>query len=155
MSVAVRIHRSEAGDDQIPLPSYESDGAAGMDVRANLHSDQRQAGITLRPMARAMVPTALLLEIPAGYEIQVRPRSGLSLKQGLTLVNAPGTIDSDYRGELGLLIINLGTEPVLISHGMRLAQLVLAPVARAEWMIADELSETARGAGGFGSTGRN
>ncbi|MBK8197548.1 MAG: dUTP diphosphatase [Acidobacteria bacterium] len=133
------------------LPAYETAGSAGMDVRAAVP----EAGpIVLKPGERAMVPTGLSVAIPAGYEIQVRPRSGLAAKHGLTCLNTPGTIDSDYRGEIKVILINLGAEPFTIQRGERIAQLVLAPVTRLAWREVDALGETERGAGGFGSTGR-
>jgi dUTP pyrophosphatase len=145
--IGLRVQRLPHGAD-LPLPHYASEGAAGMDVVAALDQPMQ-----LAPGARAAIPTGLAMAIPHGYEIQVRPRSGLALKQGLTVANAPGTIDSDYRGELKVLLINLGQEPVLIERGMRIAQLVLAPVTRALLHPVDSLDETARGTGGFGSTG--
>ena len=110
--------------------------------------------LTLKPMARVLVPTGLAMEIPQGYEMQIRPRSGLALKQGVTMVNAPGTIDSDYRGEIGVILINLGKDEFELRHGERIAQMVLAPVTRCAWIEVEELEETRRGAGGFGSTGK-
>lgn len=145
---------TDEADAGIALPAYASDGAAGADVRANFPAPERAAGLVLNPGARALVPTGLRLEIPEGFEVQVRPRSGLALKHGLTVGNAPGTIDSDYRGPLGVILINLGVEPVTISHGERIAQLVVAPVVRGRFELAADLSETRRGDGGFGSTGR-
>jgi dUTP pyrophosphatase len=132
----------------IPLPAYESDGAAGMDIRAYLGAE-----LVLAPLERAKVPTGLFLEIPPGYEAQIRPRSGLAARQGLTVLNSPGTIDSDYRGELEIILINLGAEPRTIQNGDRIAQLVLSPVVRAAVLEAESLSSTKRGSGGFGSTG--
>ncbi len=140
-------------DPDLPLPAYATAGAAGMDVSANLAPEDRAGGLTLAPGQRALVPTGLALEIPEGHEAQMRPRSGLALRHGLALVNSPGTIDCDYRGELGIIVINLGAEPVVIAHGMRIAQMVLAPVTRATPRLVASLGETARGAGGFGSTG--
>lgn len=137
------INRSEH-----PLPSYETEASAGMDVRANL-----DAPVTLAPMQRALIKTGLFLEIPAGYECQVRPRSGLALKKGLTVLNAPGTIDADYRGEVGVILINLSDESVVIENGERVAQLVFAEFKQAQWEVVEALTETERGAGGFGSTG--
>lgn len=151
----IRVLREDWADPAVPLPSYETAGAAGADVRANLPSAERDAGFVLAPMARWVVPTGLRIEIPVGFEVQIRPRSGLALKHGISLPNTPGTIDSDYRGPLGVLLINLGTEPFLISHGERIAQLIVAPVVQARFDLVDGLSETARGAGGFGSTGRS
>jgi dUTP pyrophosphatase len=152
MSVRVGIRRLPGHDPEIPLPAYATAGAAGMDVRANFPADQR-AGLTLQPMQRALIATGLSLAIPDGHEIQVRPRSGLALKHGLALVNAPGTIDSDYRGPLGILLVNLGDQPFAIAHGDRIAQLVLSPVTRCDWDELAELVASARGSGGFGSTG--
>ncbi len=135
----------------LELPAYETSGSAGMDVRAAVPVAEP---ITLKPGERAMVPTGLSVAIPEGYEIQVRPRSGLAAKHGLTCLNTPGTIDSDYRGEIKVILINLGAEAFVIQRGERIAQLVLAPVTRLAWSEVDALDETARGAGGFGSTGR-
>jgi len=151
--VAVGIRVLPGRDPALPLPGYATAGAAGMDLCANLAPADRAAGLRLAPGARALVPSGLALEIPPGHEMQLRPRSGLALRQGLTLLNSPGTIDSDYRGELGVILVNLGAEPVVVEHGMRVAQMVLAPVARAAWREAGALAATARGAGGFGSTG--
>jgi dUTP pyrophosphatase len=135
-------------DPRIPLPRYESEGAAGMDVRAFLEEP-----VIVPVLGRVRVPTGLFLEIPRGYEAQVRPRSGLAFRAGLTVLNAPGTIDSDYRGELEVLLVNFGAEPFRVEDGDRIAQLVIAPVCRAEPAEAVSLEETRRGGGGFGSTG--
>lgn len=135
----------------LSLPAYETIGSAGVDVRAALPED---APIVLAPGARDMIPTGLSVAIPQGYEIQVRPRSGLAAKHGLTCLNTPGTIDSDYRGEIKVILINLGQEPFTITRGERIAQLVLAPVTQLAWEEVETLDETERGAGGFGSTGR-
>jgi dUTP pyrophosphatase len=132
----------------LPLPSYATDGAAGADLSAAVETE-----LVLEPGARAAVPTGLVVEIPAGHEGQVRPRSGLAITAGLTVVNAPGTIDSDYRGELKVLLVNLGTEPVIIGRGDRIAQLLIAPVTRASFVETEGLSSSERGEGGFGSTG--
>jgi dUTP pyrophosphatase len=132
------------------IPQYESEGASGLDVRAQIGSP-----ITIKPFQRMLVPTGLSMEIPKEYEIQARPRSGLSLKKGLTLVNTPGTIDADYRGEIKMIMINLGEEDVVIEDQERIAQLVICPVVKAEMIMADDLTDTERGAGGFGSTGSN
>lgn len=153
MTVAVRVRRLPHHDPALPLPSYATAGAAGADLCACLPAEARAAGLALAPGARALVPSGLAVAIPEGYEIQVRPRSGLALRHGLALPNGPGTIDSDYRGEVGVILVNLGAEPVTIAHGMRIAQLVLAPVTRIEWVEAEALEASARGAGGFGSTG--
>lgn len=144
-SVPVRVKRLPHGEG-LELPKYATDGAAGMDVLA-------AEDVTLAPGARHAVATGLAVAIPAGYEIQVRPRSGLALKHGISVPNTPGTIDSDYRGELKVIMINLGAETFEIRRGDRVAQLVLAPVTQASWDEVDELDETARGQGGFGSTG--
>ncbi len=140
-------------DPALPLPAYESEGAAGMDLRASLHPGDRADGIKLPSLGRALVPTGLSMAIPEGFEGQVRPRSGLAARHGITLTNTPGTIDADYRGEIMVLLINLGPETFVIRHGARIAQLVIAPVAQAGLVEVDELSETARSGGGFGSTG--
>lgn len=153
MSVAISVLREAWADVLVPLPSYETPGAAGADLRANLPLDQRDKGLRLAPMQRVIVPTGLRVEIPPGYEMQLRPRSGLALKQGLTLLNTPGTIDSDYRGPLGILVVNLGQAGFGIQHGERLAQIVVAPVVQADFVETFGLGETDRGAGGFGSTG--
>ena len=149
MKQALRILRLPHSAD-LPLPSYETAGAAGMDLRAAVPEG---ASLTLTPGARALVPTGLVLEIPAGFEGQVRPRSGLALKNGVTCLNSPGTIDSDYRGEVKVILANLGSDEFEVTRGMRIAQIVIAPVARAEIVETSELSDTARSGGGFGSTG--
>ncbi len=131
-----------------PLPAYATPFAAGLDVRAD-----NAEPIVLKPLERTMVPTGLYLEIPAGYEVQVRPRSGLAAKRGVTVLNAPGTIDADYRGEVCVILVNLGTEPFVIERGERIAQLVLARHEVIEWEESEELAASERGAGGFGSTG--
>ncbi|MFY7664906.1 MULTISPECIES: dUTP diphosphatase [Flavobacterium] len=144
--LAVKIINTSA----FPLPAYESDLAAGIDLRAAISEP-----ITLQPLQRTLVKTGLFLELPAGTEAQVRPRSGLALKQGITVLNAPGTIDADYRGEVGVILINLGAETAVISPGDRIAQLVFARYEQAVFEEVNELTATARGAGGFGSTGKN
>lgn len=133
------------------LPQYQSDGAAGMDLVAALPEGQ---DIVLNPGERALIPTGLAIELPRGYEAQVRPRSGLALKDGVTVLNSPGTIDADYRGEIGVILINFGQSPFLVRRGARIAQLVVSPVERAAFIKSDVLAESARGAKGFGSTGR-
>ncbi|MEJ8572675.1 dUTP diphosphatase [Microbaculum marinum] len=148
MPVTVRILRLPHGAG-LPLPAYESEGAAGLDLRAAI--DQPQ---TLPAGDRALVPTGLAFELPGGYEGQVRPRSGLAAKHGVTVLNTPGTIDSDYRGEVKVILVNLGAEPFIVEPGSRIAQLVVAPVTRATLVEAEELTRSDRGAGGFGSTGR-
>ena len=141
----VRLPEAEG----LPLPAYMSAGAAGADVVAALTED-----LVLAPGARALVPTGLALEVPPGYEVQVRPRSGLAHRHGVTLLNTPGTIDSDYRGPLGVILVNLGSEPFVVRRGERIAQLVVAPVVRAAFREVDLLAASERGPGGFGSTGR-
>lgn len=153
MTVTVTFQRLQGSDPAIALPAYATDGAAGADIRANFPPDQRATGLTLAPMDRALVPTGLACAIPQGFEMQVRARSGLALKHGLALVNAPGTIDSDYRGPIGVIVINLGPVPFTIEHGMRIAQIVIAPVTQAQFALTDQLEATDRGKGGFGSTG--
>ena len=130
------------------LPAYETSSSAGMDVRANIDSP-----IVLKPMSRALIPTGLFLEIPHGYECQVRPRSGLALKKGVSVLNTPGTIDADYRGEVGVILFNMSDQDFTVENGERIAQLVFAPVLQVEWDESETLTETKRGAGGFGSTG--
>jgi len=147
MSVELRIHRL-AGTDDLPLPSYMSEGASGMD----LYSANSEP-ITLAPGDVRLVPTGIRIELPHGYEAQIRPRSGLAAKHGVTVVNAPGTIDSDYRGEVKVILGNVGREPFEITRGTRIAQMVIAQVVRARVIEADSLNDTARGAGGFGHTG--
>lgn len=154
MTPVLDILWEDWADRAIPLPRYETAGAAGADLRANLREADRAAGLVLGPMGRMIVPTGLRVAIPEGWEMQIRPRSGLALKHGITLPNTPGTIDSDYRGPLGVLLVNLGSEPFTIAHGDRIAQAIVAPVARAGFRVVEALPETARGAGGFGSTGR-
>lgn len=153
MSVTVRVLREDWADPAIALPSYETGGAAGADIRANLAPENREAGVTLAPMERRIIPTGLRVEIPAGYEMQIRPRSGLALKHGLSLPNTPGTIDSDYRGPLGVLLVNFGADSYTIAHGDRIAQAIIAPVVQAAFDVVGSLGDSDRGAGGFGSTG--
>ncbi|MDR2535603.1 MAG: dUTP diphosphatase [Treponema sp.] len=143
----IKVYKKES---QIPLPQYETSGAAGMDLRAFLGE-----ALYIAPLQRVRIPTGLIFEIPGGYEAQIRPRSGLAFRQGLTVLNAPGTIDSDYRGEIEVILINLGTESVTVKNGDRIAQAVIAPVSRAVIVetASDALSSTIRGTGGFGSTG--
>ncbi|MEL6618005.1 MAG: dUTP diphosphatase [Pseudomonadota bacterium] len=150
-NVPLQIVRVAGSDPNVPLPGYESDGAAGADLRANFAGGQ---GVVLAPGARALIPTGLAMAIPQGFEVQVRPRSGLALTHGIALVNSPGTIDSDYRGEVGVILLNTSDTPFAVDHGARIAQMVLAPVVQAAVREVDALDDTARGAGGFGSTGR-
>lgn len=147
-SVPISISRVE-GTADLPLPRYESAGAAGIDLRAAIPTTLR-----LNPGQRLLVPTGIRIALPDGYEAQVRPRSGLALEQGIALLNSPGTIDPDYRGETAVILINLGSEPVEIQRGLRIAQLVIAPFVRINWHEVEELPPTVRGAGGFGHTGR-
>jgi len=133
---------------QHALPNYETVASAGMDLRANLTES-----ITLNPLERAIVKTGLFIELPIGYEAQVRPRSGLAAKRGITVLNSPGTVDADYRGEIGVILVNLSNDPFVVENGERIAQLIIAKHERAEWIDVQELSETSRGEGGFGSTG--
>ncbi|GAN80699.1 dUTP diphosphatase [Acidocella aminolytica] len=146
-SVGVKIRRLPHGEG-LNMPTYATKGAAGMDLLAAV-----QAPVTIEPGKRTLIPTGFCIALPDGYELQVRPRSGLALKNGITVPNTPGTIDEDYRGEVGVILLNTGDTPFEITRGMRIAQAVLAPVVRAAWEEVDDLSETSRGAGGFGSTG--
>ena len=132
-----------------PLPEYATPLSAGLDLRATLSSP-----VTLRPMGRALIPTGLFIALPPGFEAQVRPRSGLALKKGIGVLNSPGTIDADYRGEIGVILVNLSDEPFVVQDGERIAQMVVARHERVEWTAVDELDETERGAGGFGHTGK-
>ena len=148
--IEVLLTRAPGADPALPLPDYATAGAAGADLRA----DTGGAVVTLPPGGRALIATGLMVAVPEGHEMQLRPRSGLALEHGVTLANAPGTIDADYRGPLGVILLNLGNAAFDVTHGMRIAQAVVAPVARAAWREVGALSATARGAGGFGSTGR-
>lgn len=132
----------------LPLPSYATEQSAGMDLTAAI-----DIAITLQPMERKAIPTGLAIALPPGFEAQIRPRSGLAIKNGITMINAPGTIDADYRGEVAVLMINLGTEAFVVERGMRIAQMVIAKYETANWQVVTELNETSRGTGGFGSTG--
>ena len=154
MTPVVKLVWVDGADRSLPLPAYETAGSAGADLRANLAVEDREAGFSLAPMQRAVVPTGLRVELPPGYEMQIRPRSGLAVKYGITLPNTPGTIDSDYRGPLGVVLVNLGHETYCIRHGDRIAQAVIAPVLQARFEVAEGLTESERGTGGFGSTGR-
>lgn len=153
--ISMKLMRVAGSDVSQELPSYESKGAAGMDLRANFKDDLRATGICVLAGTRVLVPTGLALAIPVGYEAQIRPRSGLALKHGISLVNSPGTIDSDYRGEIGVILINHGTDDFQINHGDRIAQILFAPVTRGVFEEVETLEGTVRGAGGFGSTGRS
>ena len=144
----LQISWVEGADTSIGLPHYETPGAAGADLRAHLPE-----GAILVPGQRMLVPTGLKMAVPRGFEVQIRPRSGLALKKGIALVNSPGTVDADYRGEVGIILLNTGSETFTINHGDRIAQMVLAPVIQAQFDLVETLDPTARGAGGFGSTG--
>lgn len=151
--IKVLVKKLSHYDESFSLPRYETAGAAGADVRASLGLGE---ALLIKPGERVLVPTGLSMEIPFGYEVQVRPRSGLSFKTGLMVLNSPGTIDSDYRGEVKIILGNLSSKDEVINHGDRVAQLVLAPVTQAHYMVSEnDLTETARGSGGFGSTGKN
>ena len=143
--ITVKVINNSANE----LPSYATDLSAGMDVRANIAEP-----VVLKPLERTLIPTGLRVELPTGYEMHLRPRSGLALRNGITLLNSPGTIDADYRGEIGVIIINLSSEPFTINPGERICQAVVAPYTRVAWQPATELSDTDRGEGGFGHTGK-
>lgn len=153
MAPELRIVWEDGADRDLALPSYETPGAAGADIRANLPAEDRATGVVLAPMQRRVIPAGFRVEVPHGFEMQIRPRSGLALRHGITVPNAPGTIDSDYRGPLGVLLINLGDAPFVVRHGDRIAQMILAPVVQMRFAVVEHLEDTARGAGGFGSTG--
>lgn len=146
----IEIARTPNADPALPLPAYASTGAAGADLRADLGG----GSVSIAPGARTLIATCLTLAIPQGWEVQVRPRSGLALKHGVTVLNSPGTIDSDYRGPLGVILINLGDQPFQVNHGDRIAQMVVAPAPQAGFRLVAALDQTARGTGGFGSTGQ-
>ncbi|MCY1080772.1 dUTP diphosphatase [Archangium lansingense] len=148
-SVSVRVRRVRAHPEPLALPRYETELAAGMDLRADIDGE-----LTLGPLERVAVPTGLALALPAGYEAQLRPRSGLALKHGITLLNSPGTVDADYRGEVKVLLVNLSSQPFTLRRGERIAQLVVAPVSQVSLVELTVLDDTERGEGGFGSTGR-
>lgn len=148
----IKIKKLAHFDDKLDLPKYETELAAGADLRASL---ENQDSFVIKSKSRALIPTGLAFEIEPGYEVQIRPRSGLSLKTNLLVANSPGTIDADYRGEVKIILANLGDEDYIIQHGDRIAQMVLAPIVQAKIEIVETLSDTKRGAGGFGSTGKN
>lgn len=148
----IQLAWGEGADRGLPLPTYQSAEAAGADICANLLAADRVGGLVVAPGAVVLVPTGLRMQIPLGFEVQIRPRSGLALKHGIMLPNSPGTIDSDYRGPVGVILLNLGAEDFVVTHGMRIAQMVVAPVVQALFRLGS-LSETDRAAGGFGSTG--
>lgn len=147
----IKIKKCEHFDDKLPLPTYETKDAAGADMRACIAEEDQ---IVIKPGQRVLIPTGLCFEIEPGYEVQIRPRSGLSLKTSLLVVNSPGTIDADYRGEVKIILGNFGNRDEVIEHGDRIAQMVLAPITQAKFQLVEELSDTERGAGGFGSTGK-
>ncbi len=151
--VVVKILWEQWADRSVALPAYQTAGAAGADICANFPEGERAAGMVLAPMERRVVPTGIRVEIPEGYEMQIRPRSGLAMKFGITVPNTPGTIDCDYRGPLGVALVNLGAAPYVVRHGDRVAQCVVAPVVQAGFEVVVSLGDTARGPGGFGSTG--
>lgn len=145
--IRIQIKRVRPGSTEIPLPVYMTEGSAGMDLCADIHGD-----LHLAPMERSLIPTGVAVALPQGFEAQIRPRSGLALKQGLTLINSPGTIDPDYRGEIQLIAINLGQEPVIIQRGQRIAQIVIQRIVRVRWLEVEELPLSDRQTGGFGHT---
>ncbi|MEM7526848.1 MAG: dUTP diphosphatase [Pseudomonadota bacterium] len=151
--LAIAIKRLAHHDAALALPRHETEASAGLDLRASLHEEDREAGIVLPPLGRAVIPTGLALAIPLGFEGQVRPRSGLAARHGVTVLNSPGTIDADYRGEVQVALINLGQENFTVTHGARIAQLVIAACSTVECRAVETLDDTSRGAGGFGSTG--
>lgn len=147
VELRIEIRRIRPGVNQLDLPAYMTEGAAGMDICADIDHDR-----TLAPLERALIPAGLAIALPPGFEAQIRPRSGLALREGLTMINSPGTIDSDYRGEIQLIAINLGSEPIVIHRGQRIAQMIIQRVVRAEWVEVEELPSSARESGGFGHT---
>ena len=149
----VAVSWTKEADQDLGLPKFETDGAAGADLRANLNTEFRSSGVSLAPLQRELIPTGLCFEIPNGVEGQLRPRSGLALKHGMTLLNAPGTIDSDYRGPIGLIMINMGEFEFKITHGMRIAQIVFAATLKVQFKVSKNLNKTIRSDSGFGSTG--
>jgi len=149
----VQVMWEDWADRAVSLPAYQTAGAAGADICANLQPEDRVAGVVLAPMQRVIVATGIRVAIAPGFEMQIRPRSGLAVKFGITVPNTPGTIDSDYRGPLGVALVNLGAEAYVVRHGDRIAQCVVAPVVQAAFELVEDLDETLRGAGGFGSTG--
>ena len=152
MSPEIQVMWEAEADQSLGLPVYETEGAAGADLRANFAD---RGSLTLAPGARALVPTGVRIAIPPGFEVQIRPRSGLALKYGITLTNTPGTIDSDYRGPLGIILQNAGETEFLVDHGDRIAQMIVAPVLQARFRVVEALDATPRGSGGFGSTGKS
>ena len=155
MTQLVRVQLTAWADPDVQLPAYQSEGAAGADLRANLRARWRASGLTIEPGGWKQVPLGFSLELPAGFEGQIRPRSGLALKHGVTVLNAPGTIDSDYRGEVGVVLANFGRRDFTVRHGDRIAQLVVARAVTASFAVTDSVRDSVRGTGGFGSTGRH
>ena len=154
MSLNIKIKHSDNADKNLKLPEYKSDSASGCDLLAHLKTEDRKIGVELLPGERKLFSVGILIEIPYGYEGQIRPRSGLALKNGIGIINSPGTIDSDYRGELGVLLINWGSKKYRIEHGERIAQLVFSSVERVNFQLVDNFNSTLRGKKGFGSTGK-
>ena len=153
MSLTLKIRHTSGADENIPIPKYATIGSSGADLRANFPESIRNIGKILMPGCRSLIPTGLMMEIPEGHEVQIRPRSGLAIKNGVTVLNSPGTIDCDYRGEVAVILINSGDQEFKISHGDRIAQMVVAEVVQMKFLLSKDLAETERGATGFGSTG--
>ena len=153
MSLTLKIRHTSGADENIPIPKYATIGSSGADLRANFPENIRNFGKILMPGCRSLIPTGLMMEIPEGHEVQIRPRSGLAIKNGVTVLNSPGTIDCDYRGEVAVILINSGDQEFKISHGDRIAQMVVAEVVQMKFLLSKDLAETERGATGFGSTG--
>ena len=153
MSLTLKIRHTSGADENIPIPKYATIGSSGADLRANFPESKRSFGKILMPGCRSLIPTGLMMEIPEGYEVQIRPRSGLAIKNGVTVLNSPGTIDCDYRGEVAVILINSGDKEFKISHGDRIAQMVVAEVVQMKFLLSKDLAKTERGATGFGSTG--
>lgn len=153
MSLTLKIRHTSGADENIPIPKYATIGSSGADLRANFPESIRNFGKILMPGCRSLIPTGLMMEIPEGHEVQIRPRSGLAIKNGVTVLNSPGTIDCDYRGEVAVILINSGDQEFKISHGDRIAQMVVAEVVQMKFLLSKDLAETERGVTGFGSTG--
>ena len=153
MSLTLKIRHTSGADENIPIPKYATTGSSGADLRANFPESIRNFGKTLMPGCRSLIPTGLMMEIPEGHEVQIRPRSGLAIKNGVTVLNSPGTIDCDYRGEVAVILINSGDKEFKISHGDRIAQMGVAEVVQMKFLLSKDLAKTERGATGFGSTG--
>ena len=153
MYLTLKLRHAPDADTEIPTPKYETEGSSGADLRANFPSNIRNSGKILMPKSRSLIPTGLIMEIPPGHEVQIRPRSGLAIKNGVTILNSPGTIDCDYRGEISVILFNSGDDEFKISHGDRIAQMVVATVVQARFEVSSALAESGRGATGFGSTG--